>query len=34
VFAASAIAVVPVILIFAVFQRQFVSGLTTGALKG
>jgi multiple sugar transport system permease protein len=34
VFAASAIAVVPVILIFAVFQRQFVSGLSTGALKG
>src|SRR6266576_1186197 len=31
VFAASAIAVVPVIVIFAVFQRQFVSGLTTGA---
>jgi multiple sugar transport system permease protein len=34
VFAASAIAVVPVIAIFAVFQRQFVSGLSTGALKG
>jgi multiple sugar transport system permease protein len=33
VFAASAIAVVPVILIFVSFQRQFVSGLATGALK-
>jgi multiple sugar transport system permease protein len=34
VFAASAIAVVPVIVAFAIFQRQFVSGLATGALKG
>jgi multiple sugar transport system permease protein len=34
VFAASAIAVGPVIALFAVFQRQFVSGLATGALKG
>ena len=34
VFAASAIAVAPVILVFAVFQRQFVSGLATGAVKG
>lgn len=34
VFAASAIAVVPVIVVFAVFQRQFVSGLSTGAVKG
>lgn len=34
VFAASVIAVLPVITIFAVFQRQFVSGLTSGALKG
>ena len=33
VFAASAIAVVPVIAVFAIFQRQFVSGLATGALK-
>jgi multiple sugar transport system permease protein len=33
VFAASTIAVVPVIAIFAIFQRQFVSGLTSGALK-
>lgn len=34
VFAASAIAVLPVIAVFAIFQRQFVSGLATGALKG
>jgi multiple sugar transport system permease protein len=34
VFAASVIAVVPVIAVFAIFQRQFVSGLATGALKG
>ena len=34
VFAASAIAVLPVITVFAIFQRQFVSGLATGALKG
>jgi multiple sugar transport system permease protein len=34
VFAASVIAVLPVIAIFVIFQRQFVSGLTTGALKG
>jgi multiple sugar transport system permease protein len=34
VFAASAIAVLPVIAIFVIFQRQFVSGLTSGALKG
>jgi multiple sugar transport system permease protein len=33
VFAASAIAVGPVIGLFAIFQRQFVSGLTSGALK-
>jgi multiple sugar transport system permease protein len=33
VFAASAIAILPVIGIFVVFQRQFVSGLATGALK-
>lgn len=33
VFAASAIAVGPVIALFAVFQRQFVSGFTAGALK-
>ncbi len=34
VFAASVIAVLPVILIFVFFQRQFVSGLASGALKG
>ncbi len=34
VFAASLIAVVPVIVVFVVFQRQFVSGLSTGAVKG
>lgn len=34
VFAASAIAIVPAIAIFIVFQRQFVSGIATGALKG
>lgn len=33
VFAASAIAIVPVIAIFIAFQRQFVSGIATGALK-
>jgi multiple sugar transport system permease protein len=33
VFAASAIAVVPVIGIFIAFQRQFISGLASGALK-
>lgn len=34
VFAASVIAVLPVITIFVIFQRQFVSGLATGAVKG
>jgi multiple sugar transport system permease protein len=34
VFAASAIAVLPVIAVFAIFQRQFVSGLASGAVKG
>jgi len=33
VFAASTIAIVPAIAIFVAFQRQFVSGLATGALK-
>jgi multiple sugar transport system permease protein len=33
VFAASAIAIGPVIAIFVAFQRQFVSGITAGALK-
>ena len=34
VFAASAIAIVPVIIVFLVFQRHFVQGLTSGAVKG
>lgn len=34
VFAASVIAVVPVIIVFFVFQRYFVQGLTSGAIKG
>jgi multiple sugar transport system permease protein len=33
VFAASAIAILPVIAIFVAFQRQFISGLASGALK-
>jgi multiple sugar transport system permease protein len=33
VFAASTIAIVPVVVVFVAFQRQFVSGLATGALK-
>jgi ABC-type glycerol-3-phosphate transport system permease component len=34
VFAASLIAIVPVITVFIVFQRYFVQGLTAGAVKG
>lgn len=34
VFAASIIAVIPVIAVFLIFQRHFVQGLQTGALKG
>lgn len=34
VFAASIIAIVPVILVFFIFQRYFVQGLTSGAVKG
>ncbi|NLE71936.1 MAG: carbohydrate ABC transporter permease [Actinomycetales bacterium] len=34
VFAASAIAIVPVIVVFLLFQRHFVQGLTSGAVKG
>ncbi|MDO8359452.1 MAG: carbohydrate ABC transporter permease [Devosia sp.] len=34
VFAASIIAIVPVIAVFLTFQRHFVQGLTTGAVKG
>lgn len=33
VFAASVIAVLPVIVVYIIFQRQFVAGLTTGGLK-
>ena len=34
VFAASVMAVIPVIVVFLVFQRYFVQGLTSGAVKG
>jgi ABC-type glycerol-3-phosphate transport system permease component len=34
VFAASIIAIVPVIAVFLIFQRHFVQGLTAGAVKG
>jgi ABC-type glycerol-3-phosphate transport system permease component len=34
VFAASVIAVLPVIAVFLIFQRHFVQGLTSGAVKG
>ena len=34
VFAASTIAIVPVIVVFALFQRQFIRGLSADALKG
>lgn len=34
VFAASTIAVLPTILIFIIFQRQFISGVMSGAVKG
>lgn len=34
VFAASIIAIVPVIVVFLLFQRYFVQGLTAGAVKG
>lgn len=34
VFAASIVAVVPVIVVFLLFQRYFVQGLTAGAVKG
>lgn len=33
VFAASVVAVIPVVIVFLVFQRYFVQGLTTGAIK-
>lgn len=34
VFAATTIAMVPILTIFLIFQRHFVSGITAGALKG
>ncbi len=34
VFAASVVAVVPVIVVFLIFQKYFVQGLTSGAVKG
>ena len=34
VFAASLIAVIPVLIVFIVFQRYFVQGITSGAVKG
>lgn len=34
IFAATTIAMVPILVIFLIFQRQFVSGITSGALKG
>lgn len=34
VFAASVIAIIPVIVVYLVFQRHFVQGLTSGAVKG
>ncbi|MCT9002206.1 carbohydrate ABC transporter permease [Microbacterium memoriense] len=34
VFAASVIAVIPVIVVYLIFQRHFVQGLTSGAVKG
>jgi multiple sugar transport system permease protein len=34
VFAASVIAIIPVIVVFLMFQRYFVQGLTSGAVKG
>jgi multiple sugar transport system permease protein len=34
VFAASTIAVLPTILIFIIFQRQFIHGVMSGAVKG
>ncbi len=34
VFAASAVAVIPTILIFIIFQRHFIHGVMSGAVKG
>ena len=32
--ATAAIAIVPVVIIFLIFQKQFMKGLTDGAVKG
>jgi raffinose/stachyose/melibiose transport system permease protein len=32
--ATAVIAIIPVIIVFLIFQRQFMKGLTDGALKG
>jgi ABC-type glycerol-3-phosphate transport system permease component len=32
--AASVISVIPLLIIFLIFQRRFVEGITAGALKG
>jgi multiple sugar transport system permease protein len=34
VFAASVIAIIPVVVVYLIFQRHFVQGLTSGAVKG
>jgi multiple sugar transport system permease protein len=34
VFAGSTIAVIPVVVVFLIFQRQFVQGISVGAVKG
>ncbi|HVG00091.1 MAG TPA: carbohydrate ABC transporter permease [Chloroflexia bacterium] len=34
VFAASAIAVLPTVIVFVIFQRHFIKGITSGAVKG
>jgi multiple sugar transport system permease protein len=34
VFAASTIAVLPTIAVFVAFQRHFIKGVTSGAIKG
>jgi len=34
IMASATVAVAPVIVLFALLQRQFMSGLTSGALKG
>jgi multiple sugar transport system permease protein len=34
VFAASVVALVPVVVVFALFQRHFIRGIATSGLKG